>query len=83
MVKQTNASRTAESAGAIIDLTGHNFVVFAHICSPSPCQTGGTCNVDESGEYICSCLQGTSGARCERKKLFRYILDKYVTSFKI
>ncbi|XP_078495931.1 uncharacterized protein LOC144751892 [Ciona intestinalis] len=34
------------------------------ICSPSPCNNGGTC-IKISNHYICSCTDGSIGSRCD------------------
>lgn len=37
-------------------------------CSPSPCQNGGTCELqseDDMNEYVCTCSVGYTGVNCE------------------
>ena len=37
-------------------------------CSPSPCQSGGSC-LDGVHSYTCLCPAGRAGRRCEREQL--------------
>lgn len=40
----------------------------AGVCSPNPCQNGGTC-VPGVGKYICQCRVGFLGNDCELSEL--------------
>ena len=34
-------------------------------CASSPCENGGTCSEANLDEYMCTCMPGYTGSRCE------------------
>ncbi|XP_056147398.1 protein delta homolog 2 [Lampris incognitus] len=50
------------------DWTGRFCDKDIHVCSKEePCQNGGTCVTEDSGEYICLCVLGFHGRNCQMK----------------
>ena len=38
-------------------------------CSVKPCRNNATClNIGKDGDFICSCLEGFTGSKCEVKQ---------------
>ena len=35
------------------------------LCTPNPCQNGGTCSVQSNGQLLCDCSNGGTGPLCE------------------
>ncbi|XP_046324592.1 basement membrane-specific heparan sulfate proteoglycan core protein isoform X2 [Marmota monax] len=50
-----------------LNLTAHG-ISHCPTCRDRPCQNGGQCQDSESSSYVCVCLSGFTGSRCEHSQ---------------